>query len=203
MNLPSASVHRPVTVLMVTLIAILLGGISFLKLPIDLMPDIVYPTISVQADYPGVAPEEMETLVARPLEEALSSAPGVEEISSSSREGSTNVRVSFAQGTNLDEAANELRSRLDRRRGALPEDMEPPVMYKFDVSQSPILYLTVGVPNMDPKEMRHFVEKQVQYRLERVPGVAQAAVRGGLRREIHVDLDASRLRSLDLSVADS
>jgi HAE1 family hydrophobic/amphiphilic exporter-1 len=202
MNLPSASVHRPVTVLMVTLIAILLGGISFLKLPIDLMPDIVYPTISVQADYPGVAPEEMETLVARPLEEALSSAPGVEEISSSSREGSTNVRVSFAQGTNLDEAANELRSRLDRRRGALPEDMEPPVMYKFDVSQGPILYLTVGVPNMDPKEMRHFVEKQVQYRLERVPGVAQVAVRGGLRREIHVDLDASRLRSLDLSVAD-
>src|SRR5688500_10860474 len=142
MNLPAFSIKRPVTVLMMSLIAILLGVISFLKLPIDLMPDIEYPTISVRAEYPGVAPEEMETLVARPLEEALSSAPGVEEISSTSQEGIANVRVSFVQGTNLDEAANELRSRLDRRRGALPEDMEPPVMYKFDLSQFPIMFLT-------------------------------------------------------------
>jgi HAE1 family hydrophobic/amphiphilic exporter-1 len=202
MNLPEKSIRRPVTVLMVTLIAILLGAISFARLPIDLMPEIVYPTISVRAEYPGVAPEEMETLVARPLEEALSSAPGVEEISSTSSEGSTNVRVAFEHGVNLDEAANELRSRLDRRRGSLPEDMLPPVMYKFDVSQYPIMFLTVAARNMDSKELRHFVEKQLQYRLERVPGVAQFAVRGGLRREIHVDLDLARLRALDISVAD-
>jgi HAE1 family hydrophobic/amphiphilic exporter-1 len=185
-----------------TLIAILLGAVAFVKLPVDLMPDIVYPTISVRAEYPGVAPEEMETLVARPLEEALSSAPGVKEISSSSTEGSTSVRIAFEHGVNLDEAANELRSRLDRRRSTLPEDMEPPVMYKFDVSQFPIMFLTVAAPDMDPKQLRHFVEKQIQYRLERVPGVAQFAVRGGLRREIHVDLDVTKLKSLGLSVAD-
>jgi HAE1 family hydrophobic/amphiphilic exporter-1 len=98
MNLPAASIRRPVTVLMGTLIAVLLGVISFLKLPIDLMPEIVYPTISVRAEYPGVAPEEMENLVARPLEEALSSAPGVKEITSSSSEGSANVRVAFEHG---------------------------------------------------------------------------------------------------------
>lgn len=202
MNLPAGSIRRPITVLMATLVAILLGGVSFLRLPIDLMPDIEYPTISVRAEYPGVAPEEMETLVARPLEEALSSAPGVEEISSTAQEGIANIRVSFAQGTNLDEAANELRSRLDRRRGALPEDMEPPVMYKFDISQFPIMFLTVGVPNMEAKELRRFVEKQIQYRLERVPGIAQVSVRGGLRREIHINLDVNKLRSLDLSVSD-
>jgi HAE1 family hydrophobic/amphiphilic exporter-1 len=202
MSLPVFSVRRPVTVFMVTLIAILLGTISFIRLPIDLMPDIVYPTISVRAEYPGVAPEEMETLVARPLEEALSSTPGVEEISSTAREGEAFVRVAFVQGTNLDEAANEMRSRLDRRRSALPEDMEPPVMYKFDVTQFPIMFLTVAVENMDAKSLRHFAEKQVQYRMERVPGVAQVAIRGGLRREIHVDLDAAKLRSLDLSVGD-
>lgn len=202
MNLPTASIRRPVTVLMCTLVAVLIGAISFVKLPIDLMPEIVYPTISVRAEYPGVAPEEMENLVARPLEEALSSAPGVEEISSTSTEGNVSVRIAFEHGVDLDEAANELRSRLDRRRQSLPEDMLPPVMYKFDVSQYPIMFLTVSSKDMDPKELRHFVEKQIQYRLERVPGVAQFTIRGGLRREIHVDLDLARLRALHLSVAD-
>ena len=202
MNLPALSIRRPVTVLMASLIAILLGAIAFLKLPTDLMPEIVFPTISVRAEYPGVAPEEMENLVARPLEEALSSAPGVKEITSSSSEGSTSVRVAFEHGVNLDEAANELRSRLDRRRATLPEDMPPPVMYKFDVTQFPIMFLTISAPSMDAKELRRFVEKQIQYRLERVPGVAQFTVRGGLRREIHVDVDLAKLRSLNLSVSD-
>lgn len=186
---------------MVCLIAILLGAIAFVRLPVDLMPEMVFPTISVRADYPGVAPEEMENLVARPLEEAFSAAPGVERISSSSTAGQTSIRVSFVHGTNLDEAANELRSRLDRRRASLPEDMEPPVMFKYDVAQFPILFLTAASADMDQKQLRHFVEKQILYRLERVPGVAQLAVRGGLRREIHVDLDLAKLRALGLSVA--
>ena len=201
MSLPEFSINRPVTVLMLCLILILLGGIAFVQLPVDLMPDTVYPTISVRAEYPGVAPEEMENLVARPLEEAFSSAPGVEEITSTSTEGSTFVRVAFTYGMNLDEAANELRIRLDRRRSSLPEDMPPPVMYKFDVSQFPIMFLTVSSTDMDPRALRFFVEKRLQYRLERVPGVAQFTVRGGLRREIHVDLDLEKLRALDLSVA--
>jgi len=202
LSLSEFSIRRPVTVLMCTLILILLGGIAFVRLPVDLMPDIVYPTISVRAEYPGVAPEEMENLVARPMEEAFAAAPGVEEITSSSSEGSTNIRVSFVYGTNLDEAANELRIRLDRRRSALPEDMEPPVMYKFDVSQFPIMFLTVSAREMDQRELRHFTEKQIQYRLERVPGVAQFTIRGGLRREIHVDLNLEKLRALNLSVAE-
>ena len=201
MSLPEFSIKRPVTVLMLSLMAILLGAISFVRLPVDLMPEITYPTLSVRAEYPGVAPEEMENLVARPLEEAFAAAPGVEKITSTSSEGSVNVRVNFVHGTNLDEAANELRSRLDRRRGSLPEDMPPPILFKFDVSQFPIMFLTVASDDMNSKELRRFVEKQIQYRLERVPGVAQFTVRGGLRREIHVDLDLQKLRSLNLSVA--
>lgn len=201
MNLPDFAIRRPVTTLMVTLIAVLLGVIAFLQIPVDLMPEIVYPTLSVQATYEGVAPEEMETLVTRPLEEAFAAAPGVEEITSVSREGQSFVRVGFEYGIDLDEAANELRSRLDRRRALLPEEMDPPVIYKFDISQFPIMFLTVAADDMDPRQLRHFVEKQIQYRLERVPGVAQFTVRGGLRREIHVDLDLRKLRALDMDVA--
>jgi HAE1 family hydrophobic/amphiphilic exporter-1 len=201
MSLPEFSINRPVTILMCCLIAVLLGGIAFVRLPVDLMPEMVYPTISVRAEYPGVAPEEMENLVARRLEEAFSSAPGVEEITSSSSEGMSQVRVSFVYGTNLDEAANELRARLDRRRNVMPEDMQPPVMYKFDVSQFPIMFLTVAASDLDSKQLRHFVEKQLQYRLERVPGVAQFTVRGGLRRQIHVSLDIDKLRALDLPLS--
>ncbi len=200
MSLSHFSIHRPVTVLMLCLVAILLGGVAFFNIPVDLMPETVYPTISVWAEYEGVAPEEMETLVVRPLEEAFSAAPGVKTINSSVYEGQTFVRVGFDYDVNIDEAANELRTRLDRRRSYLPEDMQPPTMYKYDSSQFPIMYLTVSANDMDPKELRRYVEKQLQPRLERVPGVAAFTVRGGLRREIHVDLDLTKLRALELSI---
>lgn len=187
---------------MLCLVAILLGGVAFVNIPVDLMPEVVYPTISVRAEYEGVAPEEMETLVVRPLEEAFAAAPNVERISSSVYEGLCYVRVGFDYGVDIDEAANELRTRLDRRRRYLPEDMEAPSMYKYDSSQYPILYMTVSADNMDSKELRHYVEKQLQYRLERVPGIAAFTVRGGLRREIHVDLDLKKLRALELSITD-
>jgi HAE1 family hydrophobic/amphiphilic exporter-1 len=201
MNLPEFSIHRPVTILMACLIAMLLGTIAFIQIPVDLMPETEYPTISVTTAYEGVAPEEMETLVSRPLEQALASAPGVEEITSSSSEGNSAVRVRFLYGMDLDEAANELRSRIDRRRNSLPEDVEPPVMYKFDVSQFPIMFMSVSSNELGPKELRHYAEKNLQYRLERVPGVAQARVSGGLRRQIHVYLDLKKLRALNLSVS--
>ena len=202
MSLPEFSIKRPVTVLMGCVIAVLLGGIAFLEIPVDLMPETEYPTITVSAQYPGVAPAEMETLVARPLEEAMASAPNVEELTSTSNEGQASVRVRFEYGMDLDEAANELRARIDRNRGRLPDDMEPPMMYKYDTSQFPIMFITVRAQNMDPKELRHFAEKSVQYRLERAPGVAQARVSGGLRRQIHVNLDLKKLRALNLSVSD-
>ena len=201
MNLPEFSIHRPVTVLMACLIAMLLGAIAFIQIPVDLMPEMEYPTISVTTRYEGVAPEEMETLISRPLEQALASAPGAEEITSSSTEGNSSVRVRFIYGTNLDEAANELRARIDRRRNSLPDDIDPPVMYKFDVSQFPIMFLSVSSSTKGPKELRHYVERSLQYRLERVPGVAQARVSGGLQRQIHVYLDLKKLRALNLSMA--
>ncbi len=201
MSFPEFSIQRPVTVLMACLVAILLGAIAFVEIPVDLMPETEFPTLSVNVAYEGVAPEEMETLVVRPLEQSLASAPFLEEITSTASEGQANVRLRYAYGIDLDEAANDLRSRIDRRRNTLPDDIDPPVLYKFDISQFPIMFLTVASDKMDPKELRHFTEKSIQYRVERVPGVAQARVSGGLRRQIHVNLSLKKMRALNLSMA--
>ncbi len=198
-NLPAFSVRRPITVYMVTSVLVLLGAISFMRLPVDLMPEIQNPTLTVRTAYPGVAPEEVENLVTRPLEASLSSAPGIYRISSTSSEGSSNIRVSFDWSVNLDEAANEVRTRVDRMRGALPDEVEPPTIFKFDTSQFPIMFLAVS-GDKDPRELRTLLEKDIQPRLERLPGVAAVDIRGGLRRQIHVKPSIEKLRSYNISV---
>jgi hydrophobic/amphiphilic exporter-1 (mainly G- bacteria), HAE1 family len=199
-NLPAFSVRRPITIYMFISVLVLLGAISFMRLPVDLMPEVQNPSLTVRATYPGVAPEEVENLVTRPLEASLSSAPGIYRITSTSSEGSSTIRLSFDWDVNLDEAANEVRTRVDRVRGALPEDVEPPIIFKFDTTQFPIMSLAVS-GDKDPRELRTMLEKDIQPRLERLPGVAAVDIRGGLRREIHVKPSIEKLRSYNLSVA--
>ena len=197
MNVSRLAVHRPVFTAMVVLIVIILGGVSLWRLPVDLMPDITYPTISISTNYENASPEEIEELVTRPLEEAMSAVPGVEEVSSASTEGRSQVRVSFTWGTDLDAAANDIRDRLDRVIARLPDDAERPSLRKFDIAAFPILILGAS-SRLDPIEMRRMIDDQVKYRVERVPGVASLDVWGGLAREIHVDLDADKVKALGL-----
>jgi HAE1 family hydrophobic/amphiphilic exporter-1 len=140
----------------------------------------------------------MEELITRPIEEALAAVQGVEEINSSSTEGNSMVRVSFTWGTDLDVAANDIRDRLDRVMGRLPEDIDRPMIRKFDLSAFPIMMIGIS-SNLNPLDLRQIVEDQIKYRLERVPGVAAMDIMGGLMREIHVDLKAASLKALGLS----
>ncbi|MFH1743423.1 MAG: efflux RND transporter permease subunit, partial [bacterium] len=199
MQISRLAIQRPVTTTMFFIMVVLFGAVSFIRLPIDLLPDITYPAITVRTDYEHVGPEEIEQLITRPIEETVSSVQGVEEIRSTSSEGDSSVRVSFIWGTDLDDAANDIRARVDRIRGRLPEDAESPVIYKFDLSSFPVIYLGVS-GRLDPVELRDLVEHQVKYRIERAPGVAAVDIRGGLTREIHVDLDRRKLTALDLSM---
>ena len=198
MNLPELAIRRPVFITVVFLIVTLLGAISFMQLPVDLMPDVSFPTLTVQVGYAGVGPEEMEELVSIPLERALASTPGLEEITSTSSEGSSRISLSFAWGTDLDAATDEVRARLDRVRGGFPENAGTPTVFKFDVSQFPIMFMGVS-GEMAPRELREFTDRQVRYRFEQIDGVAQADVWGGLSREIHVNLDRSKMHALRIS----
>jgi HAE1 family hydrophobic/amphiphilic exporter-1 len=197
MNISEFSIKRPVFTIMLTLVILVLGFIALSRLPIDLMPDITYPTLNISTSYPNTAPEEMEQMITRPIEEAMSSVPGVEEVFSSSSQGGSTVRVMFAWGTNLDEAANDIRERLDRIIGRLPEDVDRPTLRKFDPAQMPVLMLG-ALSELDPIQVRKIIDQQISYRIERVPGVASVDVWGGLEREIQVNLFPDKVKALGL-----
>ncbi|MBP7051777.1 MAG: efflux RND transporter permease subunit [Phycisphaerae bacterium] len=195
MKISQFSVHRPIFTIMVVLMVLVLGGVSLVRLPIDLMPDISYPTISISCRYENAGPEEIEELITRPIEEAMSAVPGVEEMTSTSVEGQGSVRVTFSWGTDLDTASNDIRDRLDRVATRLPEEADRPTLRKFDLASFPILILGAS-SRLDPVQTRLILEDQVKYRIERVPGVAAVDIFGGLEREIHVSLDPAKINAL-------
>jgi hydrophobic/amphiphilic exporter-1 (mainly G- bacteria), HAE1 family len=198
MSIPRIAIERPVTMFMISMVIILLGAISLSRLPVDLNPDTQLPTITVRVTYTGVGPLEMEELVTRPIEQAVSAVAGLERVDSTSSEGSANVRLNFAWGTDLSEAADEVRTRLDRVRGRLPEDADPPTVFKFDSNAMPIM--GIGVQgDFDPVTLRELAQNDLSPRLERAPGVAAVTINGGLRRQIHVDLSREKIQALNLA----
>ena len=171
MSIPRLAIQRPVTMFMLSGVIILLGTISLLRLPVDLMPDVSYPSITVRVGYAGVGPLEMEELVTRPIEQAMSAVAGLERLESTSSEGSSRVTLNFAWGTDLNEAADDVRNRLDRVRGRLPEEADAPVMFKFDANAMPIM--GVGVEgDFDRVKLREMAEHD---------SVAAARARAGRR----------------------
>jgi hydrophobic/amphiphilic exporter-1 (mainly G- bacteria), HAE1 family len=183
---------------MISMVIILLGAISLTRLPVDLMPDMQMPTITVRVNYAGVGPLEMEELVTRPIEQAVSAVAGLERVDSTSSEGNANIRLNFVWGTDLAEAADEVRTRLDRVRGRMPEDADPPTVFKFDSTSMPIM--GIGVEgDFDPVTLREIAQNDLSPRLERVAGVAAVTINGGLRRQIHVDLSREKITALNLS----
>ncbi|WP_290652371.1 efflux RND transporter permease subunit [Aquisalimonas sp.] len=193
------TVRRPVLTLMITLIAVTVGLMALARLPIDLLPDITYPTIMVTTSYDEAGPEEVEQLITRPVEEAVSAVPGVQEVNSTSSQGSSNVRVAFGWGTNLEEATNDIRDRLDRIIDGLPDDATRPQVRKFDAADTPILLIGVAAP-LDPIELRQLVDERIRPRLERQEGVAAVDAWGGLEREIRVEVEPERLQALGLDL---
>jgi HAE1 family hydrophobic/amphiphilic exporter-1 len=187
MSIPAIAIRRPVTMFMISSVIILLGTISLTRLPVDLLPDVTYPTVTVRVGYTGVGPLEMEQIVTRPIEQAVSAVAGLEQVNSNSSEGNSNVRLSFAWGTDLNVAMDDLRTRLDRVRGRLPLEADPPTVFRQDSNAQPIMSLGIA-GNYDRVTLREIAENQLSPRLERVAGVASVTTGGGLRRQIHVVL---------------
>ncbi|MFY9944281.1 MAG: efflux RND transporter permease subunit [Desulfobacterales bacterium] len=199
MNLPRFSVQRPIFTTMVTLILVILGLVSLSRLQIDMLPNIELPTLTIRTDYEGASPEVMERLVTQIVEEIVATVPGVEELTSTSSEGRSTVRVSFVWGTDIDTAAIDVQGKLEDEISELPDDIVRPRVSKFDIASFPVVILGIS-SNLDPVELTELIETQIRYRFARIPGVAQVDLFGGFNREVRIELDPERIKAAGLAL---
>ena len=199
MNLYEFSVKRPITVLMVILAVFLLGFVSLSRLKIDLLPDITLPVVTITTSYPGAGPEEVETLVTKPLEEAAGTVKNLDEISSYSMEGVSNIMVRFKWGTDIDLGAMDVKEKIDPVIDNLPSEAHRPVISKIDISAM-IPVVGIAITGADLKTLRDLADNVIKKDLERVTGVAMATPMGGLQREIRVEVDPSRLKAYGIAI---
>ena len=193
------SVKRPVTTLMFMLIAILLGFVSLSRLPVDLYPQIEVPVAIVTVDYPGVAPQEIETLITRPLEQVLSTVSNLNAVESFSREGTSIIVVQFEYGTDMDFASLDMREKVDLVRGALPDGASSPLVLKIDPNAMPIIELSMAA-DMPIDRLQSIIENDIISRIERLEGVASVDFFGGQEQEVRVKLNPIRMSQYGISV---
>jgi HAE1 family hydrophobic/amphiphilic exporter-1 len=199
MSLVEFSLKRRVTVSMMAAALVIFGVVSFTRLPMNLLPDISYPTLTVETRYPGAAPGEVETLVSRPIEEVVGIVAGVQRLTSVSRPGLSQVTLEFDWDRNMDFAALDVRQKLDLL--TLPREIEKPVILRFDPANDPIqrLYLTGG---KSLYQLRYVAEEVLKKDLESTDGVAAIKVNGGYEEEIEVRVDEGKLSLLGLTIQD-
>ena len=189
------AVERPVTFFMISLIVIGFGLFGLSNLRLNLYPDVSFPTITVYTTYEGVAPQDVETLITRPIEEAVGSISGVRRVRSVSNQGASVVKLNFNWGTDLYTAESDVRKELDFVRRSIPDDAEQPIVFSYDPNQEPIIVLTLTSNIKSPRELRTIAKQDLEQRLERIPGVASSETSGGYERQINIDISNEQMRS--------
>ncbi len=201
MRLPEFSTRRPVLVTMAFMAVVVFGLVSLKMLPRDLFPEIEPPAISVMTAWPGASAEDVENKVTRIVENNLSIVSNLKKLTSTSAEGASAVTCEFEWGTNLDEASNDIRDRLEFAKRLLPDDAETPIIFKFNTAMFPIAVFG-ATADESYSQLNRIIDKEVGDQLKRVKGVGSVSVFGGLVRQINVDLDRSRLQAAGLAPAD-
>lgn len=199
LNLSKLSVKRPVTITMIVLIIVILGGISLTKLPIDLFPEIEVPVAVVSTSYSGTGPQEIENLITKPIEGAVSTVGKIDSVNSISFEGTSLVIAQFNFGTDMDLAALEIREKVDLIKGFLPEDSNDPMVLKIDPNSMPIMQIALSSEG-DLTGLQSLAEDTFSQRLERLDGVASVSTGGGFTNEIEIAVDQGELSKYNLSI---
>ena len=182
-SISDIAIRRPVFTTMVMVGMMVLGIVAFFRLPVDLFPDVSFPLITVVTPYPGAGPEEVEELVTRPIEDAVSSLSGIDTVRSYSREGVSTVIVQFEIGTDIKTANLDVRDRVNTVRRDMPRDVMEPSFLRLDPAASPVATLVLG-GDADPRELRRFADDDLRPIFEQCDGVASVTVKGGAVREI-------------------
>ena len=201
-GLASWSVRRPVAVVMLALTVVVIGVFSLDRLAIDLLPHIIYPEVRVRILEPGVPARIMEDQITRQLEEQLAITEDAIAVQSTTSQGRSSVDLSFPYGSDIDIALRDASTRLDRAKRFLPETIDPPIIYKRDPSQIPVLELAISSTERESTRLRDWVDYQFSRWFLNLPGVASTEVGGGNVRELQIIVDQERLASLGLTFDD-
>jgi len=200
MRITQYSVNRRLATSAIATALVVLGLYGLSRLPVDFMPDVTYPLVKMQIRWPGATPEEIDKDIADPLERLMATVDNLDSLESFAREGVYSLDVSFDYGTDIDVAFQDVLAALTRAGQDLPEDTEPPFVFKADPSQLPVMQLAVSSSTWSPVQLRDWADNWLQERILGVNGVAGAEIVGGLEREIRVLLDPAALEKYRLSL---
>ncbi len=199
MFISDVSIKHPVFATMMMVALVVLGVVSYQRLAIDEYPDITYPTVIVQTTYAGSSPEVMERDVSRPMEEALNTVQGIYELTSTSVDGTSLVRVQLNLGVDVLAAQQDVQAKIARIRRSLPPNIDEPIVRHFDPNDSPIMSIAVQSPSRPIRELTDLATESMTQRLEAMPGVAAVNLSGGEQRTIRIQLDPSAMRSYGIT----
>lgn len=199
MRLPEFSVKQPVATLMLFLALGLIGAFSLTRLNLDMFPDIDPPVVSILTSWPGASASDVETEVTEPIEDVVNTVNNLDTLTSKSLDNLSVIACKFDWGTDLDVATNNIRDKLELSKRDLPDDAEPPILFKFSSATAPIMFMTITAEKSWPR-LYHLVDKQISDELQRVPGVGTIMVLGGARRRINIYFDMARIEGFHLSL---
>ncbi|MCG9894412.1 MAG: efflux RND transporter permease subunit, partial [Fimbriimonadaceae bacterium] len=204
MNLTLTAIRRPIFILMIMVAAILGGWFGTTQMRLEENPDVQFGVITITTVYPGAGPDEVNTLISKPLEEAVSGVARIEEVAASSLEGISSVIIQFSIGTDMDASLNEVRARVDGVLNELPLEAERPLVQKLDSGSEPVMTMAVRSRDgsLSNRQLRELVDREIRDRLSRIQGVANVGISGGEQREIQVRLKRDALVRYGVGIVD-
>jgi multidrug efflux pump subunit AcrB len=201
-NISAWAIRHPVTPIVLFVVLLFLGVAAFIRLPINLDPDVTFPAVNVAVSQPGAAPTELETQIAQKVEGSISSIGNVRNLTTFIVEGQVNIFVQFEIGTPIDRAVTDVRDAVAKVRNDLPQGILEPLVSRVNIDGGAFAYYAVTTTNLTPEQLSWFIDNTVTKRLLAIPGVAQVSRTGGVDREIRVELDPGRLQALGLTAVE-
>ncbi|HNX24530.1 MAG TPA: efflux RND transporter permease subunit [Spirochaetota bacterium] len=193
-------INNRISAFMVAAAFLTAGIISLYKLPVSLVPASDYPALSIIIEYPGVGPDKIELLLTKPVERIIKSVSGITGIDSVSEEGKSRINVTFSEKTDIKIASVKIREKIELIKDTFPEEVQEPVVYRYDPSERPVIIAAVDIDGLGVEEIRDIADKEIKPALQRVDGISEINTAGGVIREIHIETDRSRLEARGLTL---
>ncbi|MCB9108443.1 MAG: efflux RND transporter permease subunit [Anaerolineales bacterium] len=201
MSLTKLAINRPLTMLMIITAMIIMGIQGYNRLKLDSFPSVDLPFVSITVVYPGASPEDVEDLVLKPIEDAVATIAGIDELNATATEGFGSIAIAFNEGTDGDQAAIDVERQVSTVRGQLPDEAEDPTIIKADINATPVIFMSLAGPQKQ-EVLFDLADNDIKTRLQTIPGVASVSISGGRDSEVHVYVDPAKLAAFGIPMSD-